>query len=162
MRISWTSSFESKLTIPYYIYIFIMTHQNILSRRKRKLLSAFEIFMDPECKAIKEFLSLPNDNTGTAKLAFLIHQQFALRIIFYEPTLFMKSLEKVSLKDLILSDDFTLEDAVRFFDLWKQMMGFALKWCKDAVIDALAIVHHGTAANVGSVRKLPCILLEIP
>ena len=63
-------------------------------------MSAFEIFMDPECKAIKEFLSLPNDNTGTAKLAFLIHQQFALRIIFYEPTLFMKSLEKVSLKDL--------------------------------------------------------------
>jgi hypothetical protein len=139
-----------------------MTHQNIPSRRKRKLLHVFEIFMDPECKAIKELLSLPNDNTGTAKLAFLIHQQFALRIIFYEPTLFMKSLEKVSLKDLILSDDFTLEDAVRFFDLWKEMMGFTLKWCKDAVIDALAIVRHGTAANVGPVRKLPCILLEIP
>ena len=116
----------------------------------------FEVFMDPECKAIKEFMSLPNDDSDTAKLAFLIHQQFALRIIFYEPTLFMKSLEKVSLKDLILSDDFTLEDAVRFFDLWKEMMGFALKWCKDAVIDALAIVHHGTAANVGSVRKFTC------
>ena len=118
-------------------------------------MAAFEVFMDPECRQIKQLLSLEDnaDLNDTVKIVFLIHQQYALRVVFYEPTLFMKSLEKVSLKDLILNDDFTIEDAVRFYDLWRGMMGFGLKWCKDAVVDALAIFHRGTAANVGSVSK---------
>ncbi len=117
--------------------------------------------MDPECRQIKQLLSFSDDTdlNDTVKIVFLIHQQYALRIVFYEPTLFMKSLEKVSLKDLILSDDFTIEDAVRFYDLWQRMTGFTLKWYKDAVVDALAIFHHGTAANVGSVSKSVSLFL---
>ncbi|KAF8429445.1 hypothetical protein L210DRAFT_3508516 [Boletus edulis BED1] len=83
---------------------------------------------------------------------FFIYQQFARRIIFHEPTLFMKSLGKVSFKDLILSDDFSMEDLTKFLDLFLRPMEFPLKWFKDAVLDALAISRHGTAANIGSVE----------
>ncbi|KAK2463889.1 hypothetical protein APHAL10511_004061 [Amanita phalloides] len=125
-----------------------------LRERKNALLAAFELFLDPECRALKENLSLP-DSEGTKDILnkiYLVYQQYARRIIFYEPTLFMKSLDKVSLKDLIISDDFTVEDAVKFIELFSDMLAIGLKWCKDAVIDALAISRHGTAANVGSVQ----------
>jgi hypothetical protein len=65
----------------------------------------------------------------------------------------MKSLDRVSLTDLILSDDFSVEDLARFADLFWGAVGFPLKWFKDAVLDALAILHHGTAANVGRAGK---------
>ncbi|KAG8216306.1 hypothetical protein J3R82DRAFT_6372 [Butyriboletus roseoflavus] len=84
---------------------------------------------------------------------FFIFQQFSRRIIFHEPSLFMKSLERVSFKDLILSDDFSMEDLARFLKLFSDPLGFTLKWFKDAVLDALAISRHGTAANVGSVES---------
>ncbi|KAI9455505.1 hypothetical protein HD554DRAFT_2324338 [Boletus coccyginus] len=84
---------------------------------------------------------------------FFIHQQFARRIIFHQPTLFMKSLGRVSLKDLVLCDDFSMEDFSKFLGLLMNPMGFPLKWFKDAVLDALAISRHGTAANVGSVES---------
>lgn len=87
------------------------------------------------------------------EMRLFIWQQFARRIIFHEPTLFMKSLDRVSLKVLILSDDFSMEDFARFLDLFFGAMGFSLKWLKDAVLDALAISHHGTAANGGSAGK---------
>lgn len=84
---------------------------------------------------------------------FFIYQQFTRRIIFHQPTLFMKSVEKVSFKDLILSDDFSMEDLFRFLDLFLRPLEFPLRWFKDAVLDALAISRHGTAANVGGVGK---------
>ncbi|KAF9233643.1 hypothetical protein BU15DRAFT_79892 [Melanogaster broomeanus] len=68
-------------------------------------------------------------------------------------TLFMKSLEKVSFKDLILGDDFSIEDMFRFFELFIRPLEFPLPWFKDAVLDALAISRHGTAANVGRVEN---------
>lgn len=92
-----------------------------------------------------------DDSKSMLKKQFLIYQQFARRIIFHQPTLFMKSLGKVSFKDLILSDDFSMEDLARFFELFMRPMAFPLKWFKDPVLDALAISRHGTAANVGSV-----------
>ena len=84
------------------------------------------------------------------EMRVFIYQQFARRIIFHEPTLFMKSLDRVSLRELILGDDFSMEDLARFLGLFLRPMGFPLKWFKYAVLDALAISHHGTAVNVGS------------
>ncbi|KAG9311916.1 hypothetical protein JVU11DRAFT_8177 [Chiua virens] len=82
---------------------------------------------------------------------FFTHQQFARRIIFYEPSLFVESLEKTSLEDFFLSDDLSIENLARFLDMFLQPMGFPLKWFKDAVLDALAMSHHGTVANAGGV-----------
>lgn len=84
---------------------------------------------------------------------FSVYQQFARRVILHEPTLFMKSLDKVSFKDLILSDDFSSEDLAKFLDLFLRPLGFPLRWFKDAVLDADTISRHGTAANVGSVGQ---------
>lgn len=84
---------------------------------------------------------------------FFIYQQFVRRVIFHEPSLFMKAMEKVSFKDLILSDDYSIEDMVRFMELFLRPLEFPLKWFKDAVLDALAMSRHGTAANVGSLGE---------
>jgi len=106
-------------------------------------ISAAQGITPPETENVKSIL----------EKQFFIYQQFARRIIFHQPTLFMKSLERVSFKDLILSDDFSMVDLARFLDLFLRPMEFPLKWFKDAVLDALAISRHGTAANVGSVGE---------
>lgn len=92
------------------------------------------------------------------ELIYHIMRQYALRIIFYEPTLFMKSLEKVSLKDLILSEDFTIEDARLFGELFiRQRLALGLLWLKDSVLEALSIVTQsnssGIAANFGDLGE---------
>ncbi|KAI9458075.1 hypothetical protein HD554DRAFT_2029732 [Boletus coccyginus] len=115
-----------------------------------KPLIDFESFVD----AFVEEGSTPPETGNDKSLLekqFLVYQQFARRIIFHQPTLFMKSLESVSFKDLILSDDFSVVDLAKFVDLFLRPMEFPLKWFKDAVLDALATSRHGTAANVGSV-----------
>ncbi|KIJ12328.1 hypothetical protein PAXINDRAFT_14806 [Paxillus involutus ATCC 200175] len=89
----------------------------------------------------------------TWKTRFFIYQQFSRRIILHQPHLFMKSLEKVSFKDFILGDDFSLEDLFNFHELFRSPLKFPLLWFKDAILDALAISRHGTAANVGRLEN---------
>lgn len=76
--------------------------------------------------------------------------QYVRRIIFHDPVLFMKALDKVSFEDLLLSEDFSLEDIINFFPLIKRPLEFGIRWYKDAVVEALAIRNSGTAANVGA------------
>ncbi|KAF8555603.1 hypothetical protein OG21DRAFT_1438531 [Imleria badia] len=111
----------------------------------------FESFIDDATKAHGGPRPETEYDKSRLEKQFFVYQQFSRRIIFHEPALFMKSLGKVSLKDLILSDDFSVEDLVRFLSLFSRPMEFPLMWFKDAVLDALAISRHGTAANVGSV-----------
>jgi hypothetical protein len=82
-----------------------------------------------------------------------IFQQFGRRIIFHEPDLFFKSLDKVSFKDFLLADDFSNEDVAKFALLFQARLGFGLVWFKDAVIDALVMSKKGTAANIGKLSK---------
>lgn len=89
----------------------------------------------------------------SASIFQTILQQYARRIIFHEPNLFFKSLDKVSFKDLILSDDFSNEDAVRFALMFEKKLGFGLVWLKDAVLDAFVISKGGIAANIGKLGK---------
>jgi len=110
----------------------------------------FESFMDA---VVGNTPAETKSDKSMLEKRFFIHQQFARRIIFHQPTLFMKSLDRVSFKDLILNDDFSIEDFSRFLGLLMIPTGFPLKWFKDAVLDALAISRHGTAANVGSVGE---------
>lgn len=51
----------------------------------------------------------------------------------------MKSLDKTSLDDFFQSNDFDVEDAIRLIDLLTELIGYTLKWCKDAVADTLIL-----------------------
>lgn len=133
------------------------------------MLVFLKLFIDYE--SFKSFtveagVGYPQSETGSgldmSEMVFFIFQQFARRIIFHQPSLFMKSLDKVSFKDLVLSDDFSMEDLATFGDLFIRYTEFPLKWFKDAVLDALAMSHHGTAANVGNLgerRQVICFIL---
>ncbi|KIO10499.1 hypothetical protein M404DRAFT_13717 [Pisolithus tinctorius Marx 270] len=84
---------------------------------------------------------------AVVEMIHLCYQQFARRIIFHEPTLFMKSLRKTSLDDFFQSNDFDAEDAVRFIDLFTELLGSTLTWCKDAIADALTISREGSEGS---------------
>ncbi|KAF8834137.1 hypothetical protein BDN67DRAFT_976199, partial [Paxillus ammoniavirescens] len=127
-----------------------------LRAQKEVLLAALEPFNDFEL--FMSIYAVPAAHLGGSERAilekhFLIYQQFARRIIFHQPHLFMKSLEKVSFKDFVLGDDFSVEDLFKFVQLFVTPLEFPLQWFKDAILDALAISRHGTAANVGRLEN---------
>ncbi|KAF8837063.1 hypothetical protein BDN67DRAFT_973484 [Paxillus ammoniavirescens] len=128
-----------------------------LRAQKEVLLAALEPFSDFE--SFWSTFSPPTATPGeparvTWKTRFFIYQQFSRRIILHQPHLFMKSLEKVSFKDFILGDDFSLEDLFKFVQLFARPLEFPLQWFKDAVLDALAMISpRDTAANVGRLEN---------
>lgn len=63
----------------------------------------------------------------------------------------MKSLRKTSLDDFFQSNDFDVEDAVRFIDLFTELLGSTLTWCKDAIADALTISREGSEGSEDTV-----------
>jgi hypothetical protein len=83
-----------------------------------------------------------------SKMLQIINFQYLRRIVFHDPVLFMKAMGKVSFEDLLLSEDFFLEDITYFLPLFNPLK-FGIRWYKDAVVEALAIRDSGTAANVG-------------
>lgn len=85
-----------------------------------------------------------------AKVLQMILQQYIRRITFHHPILFMKALDKVSFEDLLLSEDFSIEDIKNLLPLLATPLHFGIRWYKDAVVEALAIRDRGTAANVGA------------
>lgn len=109
----------------------------------------FELFVDvfiegnlqPEIESSKSML----------EVLFLIYQQFARRFVLHQPSLFMKSLGRVSLRDLV--DGFSIDDLARFLDPFLRPMEYPLMWFKDAILDALTIARHDAACNVDIVGK---------
>lgn len=79
--------------------------------------------------------------------------QYARRILFYDPVLSLKAMDKVSLLDLLLDPDFSMEDMSRFTILMEKRLAIGLLWWKDAVFEALAMFpvvgQSGNPANVG-------------
>ena len=138
--------------------------------RKAKILYVFEFLLKPESMFTDVSKSLDGGASDYARSkTLLVHQilqQYALRIIFYEPTLFMKSVGRVSLKDFLLCDDLTLEDIGLFFQLFSKKLELGLLWLKDSILEALTMTRHGsfgTAANIGATGKtneLSCNLFE--
>jgi len=113
------------------------------------MLSGFEFILNPESIFADVSKSLVGDSLDyvrrKAALGQIILQQYALRIIFYEPTLFMKSL-----------GNFTLEDMALFAQLFIKKLAIGLLWLKDSIFEALTMRHHDafrTAANVGDTGK---------
>ncbi|KAF9237978.1 hypothetical protein BU15DRAFT_48124 [Melanogaster broomeanus] len=123
---------------------------------KEGMLAALKPFTNFESFTSLHHLKAGDESTrAMLEKKFFIYQQYARRIIFNQPTLFMNSLERVSFKDLILSDSFSTEDLFKFFKLF---MMPRLEWFKDAVLDALAMSPHDAAANVRSIgNRLPLL-----
>ncbi|KAJ3542751.1 hypothetical protein NMY22_g3395 [Coprinellus aureogranulatus] len=120
---------------------------------KRRLVTAFEPFMDEELGrkfSHEMFISRggdPNElpsalSRYVGMLHYLSLSQYARRIVFYDPILFAKSLDKVSFRDLVLSDDFDMEDTVRFMGLFGQCDGYPLPWLKDSIFEALKMIKR--------------------
>ncbi|KAF5334781.1 hypothetical protein D9611_012915 [Ephemerocybe angulata] len=133
---------------------------------KRRLCAAFEAFMDLDHGkkfARKMFTSrgLDPSKHGSplamymAALQYYHMCQYARRVVFHHPVLFAKSLDKVTFRDMILSDDFDLEDATHFAQLFVRVDEFPLPWMKDAMFEALEMMKHPNpesgAANLGDV-----------
>jgi hypothetical protein len=132
------------------------------AREKAKILHCFEPFLNINCSIsiqLKVLGLTDPEKVGNLKLDKLkyqvmvfqlIMQQYIRRIIFHDPVLFMKAQGKVSFEDLLLSEDFSIEELSRIYQLLHKRLEIGLRWYKDAVIEALAIWDAGTAANVGA------------
>ena len=141
----------------------------MMRSEKRQLCAAFEPFMDEDLgrKASREmYISRGGDPTEPetdltrymGMLHYLTLCQYARRIFFYDPILFANSLDKVSFRDMVLSEDFSIEDAARFTLLFGQVDGFPLPWMKDSFYEALEMMKRAkkgppehAAANLGKV-----------
>jgi len=78
-----------------------------------------------------------------------VSRQYVRRMVFYDPNLFVKGIDKVSFEDFLLSDDLTYEDV---FLLFKKLhpdglLGSGLIPVKDAVLETLFMVKSGFLDN---------------
>lgn len=104
--------------------------------------------------------SLDHDTRRDPELvrrATLAHQslvQYARRAIIHEPDLSLKAMDKVSFKDLLLSDDFSMEDAAKLVIMLGKRLELGLLWYKDAVLEAIIMSpspgQSRNAANIGN------------
>ncbi len=129
------------------------------SRRFRdKILYCMEWLLEPEAfmksvyhKTTGDVLKETADELRSLEVFKHAMQQYARRILFHEPTLYLKTLDKVSFKDLFLDDDFDFVDLIRFVIVWSKRLEFGLPWWKDSVIEALTLAGRpgSNTANLG-------------
>lgn len=126
----------------------------LVHRQKARLLNCMEFLTNPE-SVLSFTIGGLGDSEAVRDMSMMIYRilvQYARRVIWHEPTLHLKALDKVSFKDLLLSDDFSVEDIGRFYLLFSKRLEIGLLWFKDAVMEALAMSRPGlggTSANVG-------------
>ena len=111
--------------------------------------------MNPEATAASRKFD-PNNPALGRILRIIYHsaQQYARRIVFHEPVLSLKALDKVSFKDLLLDEDFSHEDAARFALVFVKRLEIGMLWWKDSVLEAIEMESRaGTVANMGN----PCL-----
>ncbi|KAI0057396.1 hypothetical protein BV25DRAFT_1437724 [Artomyces pyxidatus] len=81
--------------------------------------------------------------------------QYMRRIVMHDPVLGQKALDKVSLNDLLLDPDFSVEDFERIWILLAKRMAIGLLWWKDSTLEALAMWSKGDkSGNVANLGKL--------
>jgi hypothetical protein len=83
--------------------------------------------------------------------------QYARRILFHDPVLSLKALDKVPFKDFILDDNFSLEDLAKFFVIWTKRLEIGLLWWKDSTLEALAMLFSRKAQQCGKCRRPKCV-----
>ncbi|KAJ6616393.1 hypothetical protein B0H10DRAFT_2037791 [Mycena sp. CBHHK59/15] len=81
--------------------------------------------------------------------------QYTRRIIFHDPHLFIKSEDKVTLKDLVLDDDFGDHDLLRVALMKEKRLKTGLKWWKDSWTEAIFIKDiSGVGPNKNRIKIL--------
>ncbi|KAJ7674352.1 hypothetical protein B0H17DRAFT_1161752 [Mycena rosella] len=80
--------------------------------------------------------------------------QYTRRIIFHDPHLCAKSLDKVSVKDFVMDDDFGADDVLRVMEMYKRRLYIGLKWWKDSLTEAIAMRDSAEAsAHMGNLEN---------
>ncbi|KAJ7487083.1 hypothetical protein FB451DRAFT_1228693 [Mycena latifolia] len=134
--------------------------------RREVYLKMLALFIDPD-NFWPEYdrlanLQRPPETEELRKLKNMIntaYAQYFRRIVFHDPNLFAKSLNKVSFKDLVMDDDFGMEDVMRVLRMLARRLTFGLTWWKDSLTEALYIKDSAEAsANMGSVEHRVKIL----
>ncbi|KAK0205056.1 hypothetical protein DFS33DRAFT_727936 [Desarmillaria ectypa] len=129
-----------------------------LRRARDKILYCLEILIEPEVymksfyhETTGEVLKETADALRSMEVFKCAMQQYARRILFHEPTLHLKALDKVSFKDLFMDDDFDIDDLTKFMIVWSKRLEFGLLWWKDSVIEALVLARRpgSNTANLG-------------
>ncbi|KAG1789732.1 uncharacterized protein HD556DRAFT_1243442 [Suillus plorans] len=128
------------------------------ARKTQILHTIFEMITDPDLFTRLRREADPDDSDPTFEpdptVLHNIFQQYARRIMFHDSDFFFKTFDKVSFQDLMLDDDFSIEDAFKFVFLFERnKLGFGLTWFKDAVVDALMMSKGGDVANFGSLSS---------
>ncbi|THU90942.1 hypothetical protein K435DRAFT_727758 [Dendrothele bispora CBS 962.96] len=127
-------------------------------KARRAMLSELDNLLNPfdykDTKTSKDPLAQSSIQRERNISRILVHQ-FARRIIFYDPILCSKAIDKVSFEDLFSHPDFTLDDLFRFMYLYENRLGLGLLWFKDSTMEACAMApsldgkDEKNAANVG-------------
>ncbi|KIK36601.1 hypothetical protein CY34DRAFT_94074, partial [Suillus luteus UH-Slu-Lm8-n1] len=95
-----------------------------LQSQKAQMLDVFEIVTDPDLFARLRREANPDDSDPTFEpdpsVLFNISQQYARRIMYHDSDFFFKTLNKVSFRDLVLDDDFSIEDTCKFMFLFEK------------------------------------------
>jgi hypothetical protein len=108
--------------------------------------------------------------TRFANVQYYSWCQYARRCIFHEPSLALKAVGKVSFKDLLLDDSFSIEDTALLWQMLHKRLEFGLVWMRDATIDALEIERAsgdyrvvqklGDAGQLKSAHKVLSLMSE--
>ncbi|KAJ6582736.1 hypothetical protein B0H10DRAFT_2098574 [Mycena sp. CBHHK59/15] len=133
-----------------------------LSEKKWKLEAAVNADDDLIALKLRFRRERPPDTEELRKLQKIsntAYAQYFRRIVFHDPNLFAKSLNKVSFKDLVMDEDFGMEDVKRVLRMLAGRLAFGLTWWKDSLTEALYIKDRAEAsANMGSVEHRVKIL----
>ncbi|KAJ7761211.1 hypothetical protein DFH07DRAFT_424648 [Mycena maculata] len=128
---------------------------------REKFLYIFEHLIEPDRFWINYFQQpgkpAPPDSPeerNTMKIASNALIQYTRRIVFHDPHLFAKSLNKVSFKDLVMDDDFGADDVLRVMNMYQKRLHIGLRWWKDSLTEAVRIKDSSEAsANMGSLEN---------
>ncbi|KAK7019985.1 hypothetical protein R3P38DRAFT_2972132 [Favolaschia claudopus] len=130
-----------------------------LRHEREKRLCVFESILDPDKyvesliqRGIRSALTEPNRVILFRNTLKNVLLQYTRRLVLYNPKLLAKAHDKVSLKDLIMDDDFGDADLIEFAIMFTQRLRFGLKWWKDSWTEALAMnANLNATANMGDV-----------
>ncbi|KAJ7648957.1 hypothetical protein DFH06DRAFT_1208618 [Mycena polygramma] len=124
---------------------------------REKILHCFEHILEPDAfqdYVLREKAASPQEQ-NTRNIITNVWRQYTRRIIFHDPLLFAKSMNKVSFKHFFMDDDFDLDDVLRIAVMYTtKRLKIGLRWWKDSWTEAIAIKDSSTAsANMGNVEN---------
>ncbi|KAJ7192654.1 hypothetical protein GGX14DRAFT_594242 [Mycena pura] len=120
---------------------------------REKRLQFFEHILEPEVfwdryfrKGVNSPLPGSAEERNLRNTYTNVFLQYTRRIVFHDSDLFAKSIHKVSVKDLVIDDDFDDDDILRVATMYSKRLKIGLKWWKDSWTEAMAIKDNSEAS----------------